>query len=377
MTGGYNVNVDAPPTEVNAFGFNTDISIGQEARKIVIDALPGLGLGEAPGCPEPGEAVDLKTINGQPANAAGNFTLSSSGCSAYVVAILPDPEKPPAPGKPDDYKFGVAGMADSEGNNRLIAKNNCKPCYDCSYFIQTYRGLARQHAKYRTLAQYAEITGGAYKDNRELWIEEKTIRERENLKIALRSDGKCKVSWAVSFCNTTKQCLTAHALSLIWLLVDAQNNPVFSESINTQEYCPGVEAEIPGVCGSIKVILRPDKNFEDLTQSVIRYDFNASKLLNAQETAYYRGRVKFPDCDTFPEGTRLRVLAYVSAFTGETGEIITYRTQADRAEFLNRIPENVRQAINNSGQLPVDLQGALLSDELVVNDRSPYCYTCN
>lgn len=129
---GYNFKLDNTET----------VTTAGKARvnKVYIEAVPGYGQGQYPGCVD--TYAELKRINGVGPDANGNFVVQAKDC--FWTARTGTTS-----GTGENKKILIGN------NNGFSLRNNCLPCCSCDDFVNTYRALKKVHEIYKTISEAA------------------------------------------------------------------------------------------------------------------------------------------------------------------------------------------------------------------------------
>jgi len=120
LNGGYNVLLQQT---------NEAYTDRDGAASVTLSAIPGIGLGVAPGSCDP--ELALRSINTIGPDEFGHFVLNALDCYRAVV---------PTTGSPYPAIFDPTPAA-------IKVYNDCVQCCTCEDYENTYRGLARLHNK--------------------------------------------------------------------------------------------------------------------------------------------------------------------------------------------------------------------------------------
>jgi hypothetical protein len=180
---GYNAVVAATPAPA-ADG-------GRRTSRLTVGAVPGAGLGVAPGC----EAADvvLRTIQGVGPDAAGNFNLTAEG----VLSV----RRAAAVAGPDDDRRATPSAG-------LVLANDGGPCCPCEGYVNTYRALKRQWDAWADLAARLTAIRDAYATLRQRWVDHNECRAASPATLVLTAEGGSAAFAGGSFCNRTDCCLS-------------------------------------------------------------------------------------------------------------------------------------------------------------------------
>ncbi len=188
-------------------GYNIDLASnatprtdgGRLVQQIAMDAVPGAGLGRAPGCTD---AVALvRTLNQVQPDASGNFVLQVSDCYRARPSLLVEPV--PAP----SAIYAATGLNHANAQAAIALDNDCKPCCPCVYYVRTYKGLTSVWNKWVRVAQSAERVRDLFEANIARWLAQRDCRAQNTLNLVLGNNPSCKVFAGASYCNFSKCCL--------------------------------------------------------------------------------------------------------------------------------------------------------------------------
>ncbi len=177
LAAGYNINLgrdDATPVE------------GQRAaRRVVVRANPGDGLGRAPGCAK-FIVPELRRVNGVGPTPGGDLILDIGDC----------------------YRAQRPATA----TMRLF--NDCAPCCDCNGYIRTYAGLQRVWNRYADQGKRAEDVRDQHQLNIDRWDAQKACRQASPLKLIVSAEPGCRLFVGGLLCNAFDGCIENLTLSL-------------------------------------------------------------------------------------------------------------------------------------------------------------------
>jgi len=141
-------------------GYNMSMAIAsvtsgvRDKTVIAIDAVPGAGAGQYPGC---GLSDDgLRSIGNQLPDEFGNLNLDGDNCM-WVERPLDSPGYTPPPGKPVDYE----ALAEE---NTLKLHDDCKACCDCADYGAAYQALRNTWLRLVNISKSIEISRKRYND---------------------------------------------------------------------------------------------------------------------------------------------------------------------------------------------------------------------
>lgn len=196
---GYNVSISQP--------VDASVDGGRRAWGLTFAAVPGAGLGLAPGCND--VQTQILTINGQSPTAAGAFTLDSDDCyrlqrPASVLAMAPQRQ----------LLLGAEGLTDEQAAAALQVYNNCDPCCTCADYMNTYAGIRRLYDQFAALGRQAEATRDLFQNNIDRWNTQKACRESQSLQLLLNPEPQNNLFLGASHCNSTSCCIVPLVLRL-------------------------------------------------------------------------------------------------------------------------------------------------------------------
>jgi len=373
LTEGSAVNI--ADIEIPRFGFTTqkDLVAGKRlSNRISLSAVPGAGLGVFPGCV--GTETELKTINGVRSSDYQNFTWDSEGCIRN--------QRPVGLVSADPREFSYASVAlpsAEEAASAIEMLNDCQNCCQCTYFAQTYQGLKRQWFLYKDVATSAEAARDGYSTSRDRWIEQKSIREADTLRLYVRQDGDCKISWGLAHCNASKCCLVNVQIRLIWLY--------YRDGVLEQPTIAGYDCQKTEIDGSAQC--------SGPEPFVLSYDAVGASATGSWDYAdpysvtTLSGRHCFPDgFDAAEQEIRVKLYAAVSWETTQnpdTGEECSYpppRTEAsDIIDWYNAYDPDVLSFWSTLGQsaralLAEGYRVQKITPLSTLDAGNPYCNRC-
>lgn len=191
-------------------GFNIDLSGavpaepadgGRYRPQVAMDAVAGAGAGRVAGCEE--VVAEVRRINQIGPDCAGNFKIEVDPCFRAGPPLLVTG----AAGEVRTAEHASAGLTAEEAQHALKIASDCRPCWECSYFVRTYRGLKRQWDRWKAVAAQAEGVRDTYHANRERWLASRQCRIDNPARLVLTTDFNCKTFVGGSFCNVTTCCL--------------------------------------------------------------------------------------------------------------------------------------------------------------------------
>lgn len=188
LVDGYNIGLSLDTTYVpSAIPARTQ-------HRVVIEAVPGDGLGLYPICQE--TTPPIFTINGISPDDQGNFTLAPEGCYRGEMPVN-DVGMPPWPILPNRYKL----------------HNDCSPCCECSDYVYVYDVLFRKvYERAKTVSTSLYAARDQYQDFYDGVVQQKVCREvpRVDLRLTARQGWTCACQVIL---NNNKGC-TANSVDL-------------------------------------------------------------------------------------------------------------------------------------------------------------------
>lgn len=343
------------------------------ASRVNLAAVPGAGLGVYPGCVE--VEPTLKTINNIRSNDYQNFLWDAEGCirSQRPVGLVS--------ATPREFAYSSAFLPSrSESASAIEVLNDCENCCKCDYFAQTYQGLKRQWYLYRDVANTAEEARDYYADNIDRWEEQKAIREASTVRVSVRVDGDCKLSWGVAHCNASKCCLINVKLRLQWLYYI---NGVLQEPVRDGFDCEVTELDGSEQCNGPQQIVM-DYNDNGITASGT-WDYADPYAITT-----ITGRHCLPDCFYLEEESlRIKMWAAItwdSMENPDTGEYCTYPAKNYNQEFFDAYDPDIINTLDLNSHvgntpsvsefLAEGYRVQKSSDLIDVSKTNPFCSTC-
>ena len=189
-----------PPDVLLAAGYNLDLVTAPVRRgartvsQITLSARSGAGAGNVP--TDCGAAAPpITTINGEPGDAHGNFSLGADGCFAV---------RQPA-------TYGLHAYAPIPATLKLT--NDCVPCCSCDDYMRGQDAILTVWQHYRVMAATAADAATSYRGQTVRWATAKACREAKIVTVA----GAPTASWIdvlVGVVNTTSDCYTTVTAAL-------------------------------------------------------------------------------------------------------------------------------------------------------------------
>jgi hypothetical protein len=181
-------------------GYNVEIAPRETVagpRRIahlILSAAPGGGIGRAPGCVE--EEVLLRSINGATGDAAGNLTLTATGCLWIRQPFT----------RGDEAATPTAGT--------LVLGGDCGPCCECDDFAAVQQGVLQAWGDYAEAARVARETACRLQQFIARWEAQRGCRTASSVRINALPHGAF-VEVAISVCNPGPDCLTDVTAQLV------------------------------------------------------------------------------------------------------------------------------------------------------------------
>lgn len=179
LEAGYNIALAAPPQP-------TQVDGAQATAVVSLDAVPGAGIGRAPGCAD--VVPTIRTINQVKGAAGGNFVIQTDDCIRLQVPIATGGE--------------------------IDLASNCQPCCSCEAFVNTYTGLHRMWDRWQAIATSAEAARDEYVANIDRWKAQADCRAAHPAQLVVVQQDPCGAFIGASFCNTTTDCIAPVTLAL-------------------------------------------------------------------------------------------------------------------------------------------------------------------
>lgn len=365
---GYNMSIGQSDLAIAAqplprFGDAKPLVEGTRASSSVLFASEsGAGLGIFPGCSD--QVLEIKTLNRVASNAYQNFTYDTEGCirSQRPVGLTSS--------FPREFDYASFVLPAAEAAAAIETLNDCTNCCDCTYFAQTYQGLKRQWFLYRDVAEQAETARNLYQENIDRWEIQKTIRERDTLRLRVSMNGSCKVDWGFAHCNASRCCITNVKADITFLYY---LNGVLTEPENAGYDCEVSEIDGSEDCnGAAPIVL--DVNATGQHAEAF-WDF-----ADPQFVTTVRGRFCFPDCSTVEEGA-LKVRMHVviswenSGNDPATGDPCTYPL-LDAADYAD-YPDLVSTWATLGVTTPSFGRVQAITPLTIVQSTNPLCSRCD
>ena len=201
--GGYNTEL------VAAERTNTDG--GVYGYTLTLDATPGGGLGQYPGC---SENLFLQTINQVEPDSQGNLRIE------YAGSQIANPDNQSCYRIERPLETVLTADTDTEFQqvtvepSTLKIYNNCSPCCTCDDFVRVYEAIRRLYNRYKQLGIRAEAARDQYALNKDRWLANRTCREKTLLRASLLPLGRCRLGIAAGICNNQDTSILGTRLKL-------------------------------------------------------------------------------------------------------------------------------------------------------------------
>lgn len=358
---GYNFDLQlTEPIELQSPALDLFGTVGliegtRNANRIQLIAEPGAGLGVFPGCGD--AATVLRTINKVKGNAHNNFTLDSEGCIRQHRSVVLASSNP----RTFNYSSGILSPNQSKAALRL--SNDCKNCCDCEYYARTYQGLKRQWFLYRDIAQTAEQARDFFKENKERWLAEKEIREKEFIRVTAITDTDCKVRWGVALCNPTNCCLLNIKIQIFFM---PYIGSTLTYGVNSFS-CPDTYVEASSTCNQPVAIVPEALDAENHIQ---RYTVDYA---DPQTLTLLYGKQCLPSCFSFNNySISVGVVAYWENQAPVNG---TCKPATDVAFDM---PDDIVSFCGLAGvAVPSPVYGSAMSVKRLMINGTNGCASCN
>lgn len=369
LEAGYNVNLlqetESSTLALANLGLATTAVIDgtRKTNKIKLEAIPGAGIGVFPGCVD--SEVVLRTINKQKANTFQNFTLDTEGC------VRAQPAVGLVTSSPRTFDYAAFNMTTAQAKASLELHNDCKACCDCESFARTYQGLKRQWFLAKDLADFAVAARDQYGIAVDRWVQEKTTRERDQLKVRLESAGDGKVSWGINHCNASKCCIAGVQLSLVWVVY--VNDTLFPPFYDVPFPCIDTKIQGSAQCnGPESVILQSNDSWNRVYD--VFWDYT-----DAGDVTSLYGRQCFPDAKLFPSGSyKVQLFAFVRWDGFISNPDSPGRCNNPYSMQFTDFPAEVVLLFEELGRpLPTDAVAFKQTPILEINPDSGYCDNCS
>lgn len=342
---------------VDLFGEVGLIEASRKSTKVQLSAAPGSGLGVFPGCVD--TTTVLRTINKVRSDTHNNFTLDSEGCIRQHRPVALTSSNP----RSFSYSSGI--LAPNQARATLKLSNDCRNCCDCEYYARTYQGLKRQWRLYKDIAHTAEEARDFYKANKDRWLAEKAIREKDFIRVSLATDADCKVRWGVSLCNPTNCCLLNIKIQIFFLPYSFN---VLSYGENAFS-CPSTYLEASSTCQQPLPVMPQTLDAEKHVQ-LYTVDY-----ADPQSVTLLYGKQCLPSCFDNPVGTfevAIGVVAYWENQAPIDGQCkpmtnIAHELEGDIVSFCGIVGIPV----------PTEVYGQALSVRRKMLGNTDGCLSCN
>ena len=264
-----------------AEGFNSKIEVTEPEnpslfKRVEIDLVPGEGRGRVPGCDD--LPTLIRRINGLGPDRFGNVNLSYEGCGSVINSAIPNTAAPP--------RGALPSAAFVYAPHTITLSDECEPCYECGDFNRVAAGINRLHRQYAAIGGRAESARDQLGLFRGQWQEIVACKKNDPVFLQTRSEGLCRVTIAMAFCNNTGCCLKNVTYRITTRLFrDGET-----------EY--DTEPDIVPVCN--QVVQSTDENPSTETETSLLGSYPAYYVtfdeIPAGRTAYVRAALKMPGC---------------------------------------------------------------------------------
>ena len=188
-----------------------DVDGSRRYEPVLLEAVPGAGLGQYPGC----EATPvLRRINGVTADEAGNLRVDALECYRLERPIAEsDPEATGSVGFTEYTYLGPVRNIRLQPA-ALKLSNDCGPCCECDDFVNVYEAIRKISNRYAELGRRAELVRDQYRENITRWEAQRECRQANLIQVAMMPLGPCRLAVAASLCNGTSEPLLDAEVSL-------------------------------------------------------------------------------------------------------------------------------------------------------------------
>lgn len=181
---GYNISLTAIQL--------TPVDGGRLVQQITIQANPGDGIGQVPGCED--TVPVLQRINAVSPAAGGNFTLDMDGNYRIQRPVTVIDASP------------ASRTVTLTNPNALQLYNDGGPCCTCEDFVNTYEGLRALTNQYQALGVQAESVRDTFQLNIDRWNAQLTCRQAQNVNLVTSPERYGVLFVGGLSCNNTTCC---------------------------------------------------------------------------------------------------------------------------------------------------------------------------
>lgn len=179
---------------------------GRTGTALLMEAIPGAGLGRRPGCEEIDDAI--YTINKIPPAPGGLFRFEADDCFRLRRPVE-------VTGGVDEIRtagFALNGYTNHQARSMLVLEDHCTPCCECQDYVNTYYGLRRVWNMWQENATILESARDTLAADADRWNAAVSCGAVNPGRIVAVAMPECRLFVGASFCNTTQCCLGEHEL---------------------------------------------------------------------------------------------------------------------------------------------------------------------
>lgn len=169
---------------------------GRVTQQISWHAVAGAGLGIYPGCNT--EPLLVRQINGVRPTPSGDFYMAATDCYwiRQPVEIVSDAPRLTLP----------QSVLHPAWASQLQLGADCKPCCDCSDYLNVATYMNKVQGQYVIIGQAAESARDTYNDVRTQWLSQGDCYLQRPIRIAMQPQTCPFLDVAVQYCNHTGSC---------------------------------------------------------------------------------------------------------------------------------------------------------------------------
>lgn len=168
-----------------------DVSRGlRKVTRVVLEAVAGAGEGREPACAP--EDLYIRSINGQEADAAGNFQLAADAC--YWAR------------RPTTRHVAGSDLVSVPAEATLLLGNDCRPCCECEDYERVQKGVLNLWDIFEEIAGNARLAVTDFDQVIARWLAAKECRESVTVHLNALPNGR-NIEVAAGICNTQGDCL--------------------------------------------------------------------------------------------------------------------------------------------------------------------------
>jgi hypothetical protein len=150
-------------------GYNTVLQALPDENAVRIEFVPGEGQGVYPGCQD---EPSLYMINDVTPDKFGRLIIKATDCYAITAE-----------------------------ENRILLRNDCKVCCECSDYVKVYEAIRRLFHRYKELAKRAELARQKFIANIQRWELARECRRKQTLRAITVALPECRLAVAAGVCN--------------------------------------------------------------------------------------------------------------------------------------------------------------------------------